>query len=388
MTIKFEINYNENPFCVYYTGQTVKGQAVIHLTEPISVQAIRIRLRGFARVSWEHGDDNYFSHEKYFEETIDCVNTKGSDMMMAVGTYAYNFECVIPPQCPPSFEGTYGRIRYDTKVTLVRGFLLNKSYSKAFNVLAVSDLNRSRHLLYPTSGETIKNFCCGPCKSKPLILTGNIQKTGFVPGDYVSFRARLNNNSSYVIRLLDVSISLLIVYSVKSTKTVKREKISIVKKIYNVVDQSLTDVSDEIQIPPTPPSSEEGRCKILNISYALEVTGIVQGAHINPVLLIPITIGNVPYIESIKLSEESYIADLTESVPKTPEPHSESSIGPLSYEEATYMSSLSSKLDQRKNNDKDSYLEKYVPRYHFYNPKEQATRSSNDENIAINNESR
>jgi len=55
--------------------------------------------------------------------------------------------CQIPTECPSSFEGTNGRVRYMTNVTLVRPWKFDQSYTRCFTVLKVMDLNFDSPLL-------------------------------------------------------------------------------------------------------------------------------------------------------------------------------------------------------------------------------------------------
>lgn len=63
------------------------------------------------------------------------------------GIHTYNFTCQIPTECPSSFEGTNGRVRYMTNVTLVRPWKFDQSYTRCFTVLKVMDLNFDSPLL-------------------------------------------------------------------------------------------------------------------------------------------------------------------------------------------------------------------------------------------------
>jgi len=57
------------------------------------------------------------------------------------GVHNYNFACQLPYQCPSSFEGRHGCIRYIVKVLLIRPWKYDQAYTKGFTVLKMLDLN-------------------------------------------------------------------------------------------------------------------------------------------------------------------------------------------------------------------------------------------------------
>lgn len=66
---------------------------------------------------------------------------------MEPGIHVYNFTCQIPATCPSSIEGHFGRVRYMTKVSLVRPWKFDQSYTRCFTVLKLMDLNYDSPLL-------------------------------------------------------------------------------------------------------------------------------------------------------------------------------------------------------------------------------------------------
>lgn len=66
---------------------------------------------------------------------------------MDAGTYTYTFSCPIPTNCPSSFEGTYGHIRYLVKVTFIRNGAADRIHNVGFTVLKLLDLNQESKLL-------------------------------------------------------------------------------------------------------------------------------------------------------------------------------------------------------------------------------------------------
>lgn len=366
MGIRFEIHYEQNPSGMYFSGQTVKGRALIHVDEQIPFKGIQLRVRGYAKVRWEESStkdsssDWYFDEIKYFDSVTQCIDTKGVEQILNPGVYTYDFQCILPQDCPSSFEGTYGRIRYDTKIIIVRSFAFNKSYSMGFSVLKIFDLNQHPDLRIPIKMEETKNFCCGPCKSRPLILSLEIPRTCYVPGEFIEFNAKLINNSSTKVEQVRIVLNLVVLYSVRTSVRTKTQRIAIAKKKFGAFEKdNMLEFKDKLQVPPTPPTCVE-HCQILKITYEVAVIGRVKGAHIPPVVAVPVVIGNIPFVEESAnlLNEQILIANLANGFAPITSPDAE--FPPPSYEEATFGSKLVQTVADQIQTDK--ITEKFTPK--------------------------
>jgi len=61
-------------------------------------------------------------------------------MSLEPGTRSYNFACQVPINCPSSFEGTHGRIRYMVDVNIIQPWKYDSVFSRAFTVIQVMDI--------------------------------------------------------------------------------------------------------------------------------------------------------------------------------------------------------------------------------------------------------
>lgn len=57
------------------------------------------------------------------------------------GVHIYPFTCQLPEDLPTSFEGTFGRIRYQAKVTLNISLWPDKTFCEGFTVIKCLKLN-------------------------------------------------------------------------------------------------------------------------------------------------------------------------------------------------------------------------------------------------------
>ncbi|XP_055848590.1 arrestin domain-containing protein 3-like [Episyrphus balteatus] len=370
MGIRFEVIYDDNPLGIYYAGQIVRGRAIIHLEESMTVKGVKLRMRGYAKVRWdEHavpsdskntpviGSYYRSDEERFFENTTDCIHAKECISDLPAGTHTYTFECPLPPMCPSTFEGTYGRIRYDIKIIVERPLLFNKSHSMELNVLQPLDLNRLPVLRIPAKMEVLKYFCCGPCISKPLVLSLGIPQTGYVPGELVHFIVKVVNHSKIMVRQVRLVLNLVALYSEIRRKETWTEKIPIVKKEFGPFETDDFEIKDTIRVPPTPITSEE-HCKVIKITYEIEVTANYNGAHKSSNVSIPITIGNVPFIANLNgISEDTVISILKNRISTGRHINLNFEMPSPSYKKALYVKSLKPTILKETS---------FIPRYPFY----------------------
>lgn len=123
---------------------------------------IKLQICGYAQCQWRerHGRKKpvyksklkrkniFHGHEDYIASTTFLVGSEdGQNFAIESGTHTYTFSCPIPINCPSSFEGAYGHVRYMVKLTTIRPSTSNRTTTKGFTVLKLMDLNRETQLL-------------------------------------------------------------------------------------------------------------------------------------------------------------------------------------------------------------------------------------------------
>lgn len=72
-----EINFENNPLRVLYTGQWLRGSVDLNLTEAKTVRGIYINIHGSAHSHWSQGSGksrkSYTGHEQYLDERTNFV---------------------------------------------------------------------------------------------------------------------------------------------------------------------------------------------------------------------------------------------------------------------------------------------------------------------------
>ncbi|XP_017145460.1 arrestin domain-containing protein 2 [Drosophila miranda] len=380
MTVTCEIEFDNNPHGTYFGGQVLTGRVTLKLDKVKLVKAVTLNINGYSETRWRErtggstrrrrAQREFYGREDYIASKTFLVGSNlSSQCSIEPGIHVYNFACQIPTECPSSFEGTHGRVRYMTNVTLVRPWKFDQNYTRCFTVLKVMDLNFDSPLLrVPAHSETSKTYCCWPCTSDPLALQLTLPQTGFVPGQNVPLSVLVTNDSHIPVEQLMVTLVMLVTYHSKPpsmpNSTFERFTLSTVKgdpvarnckKLFNY----------ELRVPATPPTCFN-LCGIIQIAYQVEVEAQVKGCHTDEQVSVPLTIGSVPlsqhvHIQPRGMPQQPLDVQGLASAP-TVDPASpwavDDTIPPPNYQEAIHMRSAAS---TSKTDDPDDDLEPVPP---------------------------
>lgn len=220
----------------------------------------------------------------------------GNQIEIAAGSYQYNFQAVLPPLLPTSFEAKHGSIRYLINVVIDRPWKFDLTYKVAFTVLKQLDLNYENPALkIPTKMEILKTFYCGFCKTAPLFIAASIPMSGYVAGQNVNVSVEINNESRIDIEYVKITLKKIIFYNSQTPTTKTKEEILTETEVRcgGILKRNKGNFEQKLVIPPVPPSNLN-YCRVLNVSYEIRVTAKIAGVHRNPVIKLPITIGTVP----------------------------------------------------------------------------------------------
>ncbi|CAD6995997.1 unnamed protein product [Ceratitis capitata] len=322
------ILFDQNDFGTYFTGQTVSGKVVITLEKSKKIKGIKLQICGFGVCQWreKYGQKIaiqkidpkdrhvYSGREDYISSTTYLVGSEDrKNFSMDAGTYTYIFSCSIPENCPSSFEGSYGHIRYLVRVSFIQNGAADRTHNIGFTVLRLLDLNREGNLLRsPATNDAMENVCFMP--SKPVHMRVDLQQTGYVPGQYVLISADVDNKSSADCKKIIITLNLRATYTsfTPALHTVS-EKICLVKKICGPVQRNTRKAfAETIRIPATAPTCEH-ISKVLRVSYELCVTAVMSTLMSNPKTVIPITIGNVP-LTTDNIIEDEWLEEREEAL--------------------------------------------------------------------------
>ena len=179
---------------------------------------------------------------------------------------------------------------------LDRPWKFDLAFKLPFTVIKLEDLNvLSPALKVPSKTEVCKSFYCCCFKSKPLLMKVTLPFSGYVPGQSVQVVVELNNQSNVNVEGVKLALEKKITYISQSPRSKIKIEHGTVKEVFGlgVLNASTGQVAISLVVPPIPPTNINS-CKVLKVAYELKVLAKVSGAHRNPFVTIPITIGTIP----------------------------------------------------------------------------------------------
>ncbi|XP_065354356.1 arrestin domain-containing protein 3-like [Calliphora vicina] len=297
-TCKFILN---KPNAVYYSGETISGQAIVNISFVQDVRNVRIFVLGEAKIKWcEHAGRHttyYKSHETY----IDNGTNLRIENVLQPGTYTYTFDITLPPLCPTSCECKYGYIRYVLSLKLKGPFGLdNFVFKKPLTVLQKVDLNLHRDSKLNISVDDSYT----PYTSGKIFYNVQIPFGAYAPGQTVKYTYHINNQSMTDVDGYTLEFSQKFLCIAKSTDLLLPKKKeftdeNIILRITFI--EPCKHLSSRLWkgqfiIPSVPPS--EVNCNFIRVEYLMKVIAHVSG-HKDFPICIPIVIGTIPLQESL-----------------------------------------------------------------------------------------
>ncbi|XP_029735873.2 arrestin domain-containing protein 17 [Aedes albopictus] len=305
----------DNSHGVFFAGQTLAGQVEITVPKAKKVKSVFLKITGQSSVRWSESvgtgtsvqysaREDYVSHLEKFVE-----NEGGEEVELKEGTHIHKFSYKLPTDCPTSFEGDFGYIRYTARIVFERPWKYDLTYKIAFTVVNQLDLNKiSPPLNVATVQENLKQFSCGPCRSAPMIMTVCIPMTGYVPGQLISVVVDVMNKSRKDVSELKIKLRRQVKYfSQSSSKKSKSVLSTLVKYQCGGVDRNKSvGYERRLLVPPEPPTRSTS---IIQIEYFIEVVAKIPGLYGCPQVKIPIVIGTVPLANLDKSQAQASVVD-------------------------------------------------------------------------------
>ncbi|UMM44187.1 hypothetical protein L5515_019389 [Caenorhabditis briggsae] len=347
----------------FTTGQNVTGRAVFQTSVAINACYLKICIHGAAHTKWNeseqrHRDCNgtsecytetvqYASEINYVSGETIAWSAKNGTNTLQPGNHIFPFSFPLPVDCPPSYEGFHGHIRYSIRVELDRPWNFNKKEREYFKVVPNFDLNYLPYGNTPIMQKDVKDI--GAIFKKGIVtMTVTIPKQAVASGEALPItididncskrpaycvRAELKQNSHY-----NASRNSLFSHS-SCHDHHKDDSKRVAETRKNIKITARTHGREQLmmKIPKLAPSFQ---CPIIGVEYCLSVkldteTSLNNTLHCEFNLII----GTVPIIHNAIPIAVSSVAptappgDRTESMPPpyfslTPTAQSNDSAGP------------------------------------------------------------
>jgi len=309
---QFMIKYDNNTD-VYMAGQNVYGRVFVVLNEPMKMRGLRVKLDGRAHTEWResrtrsHTDSSghtqtetyyvtYTGNECYIGLVITLwgkpEGASGDDPTMQPGSYEFPFSFTLPLQCPSSFEGQYGHIRYICKAVIDRPWRFDHKCLVPFTVVSLVDLNREPTAMQPIIDTKTKTLGCGCCISGTLECSVNIPRSGFVPGESFPINMEIHNKSRTEVDVVTAQLCEVVIFRAEGETEHSSRTIASLSESDIAAGQSQIWSDKFLLIPPVAPTLKS--CSIINAGYELQILINPTGCHSKMRLCFPILIGNIP----------------------------------------------------------------------------------------------
>ncbi|KAL5273516.1 hypothetical protein ACFFRR_000325 [Megaselia abdita] len=355
MSKSCQVEFFGNPQKLCFSGQSINARVSLSLDKQVTCKRLKLKVYGFAYVRWQKSQHHSES------DKVDLMKTKinlkepkcvEDEVTLEAGTHHFDFQFDIPSNCPSSFEGKHGRIRYMIKVIYVRT-LVNTTKNHPFTVVNPLNLNNyDVNLSLPLSQGNSKSLWLGLTNDEVSVETC-INKCGFVSGENIPVELKINNLTSSNIEEITLKLVLKALHKTRRWKSTHKDYATLTKtKIAkDMLKGKNCNVIEHLTIPPTLPSSYN-LCEILDISYRVEVHVKLSGIHNGMKTKLPVVIGIIPLGVTLN-SASGGCFDLNDY-----------DMDPPTYEEAIFMT------EEQMPNEKEEMVEdaEFVPvfpRYDF-----------------------
>ncbi|PIC43226.1 hypothetical protein B9Z55_004034 [Caenorhabditis nigoni] len=210
----FSIEFDE-PY--YVPGNCVRGNLTIRNQSAIHALSLKICIHGEIQTYWTqlekkrhlksgHPVSHCHHHtkppeNKTFKSHINILegvsqpwsSIDNPSNRIPIGVNIFPFVFQLPFSCPPSFEGTHGRVRYTVHVELNRPWRLDVEARRAFTVLPIIDLTTIPKIRNPVMNHACKHS--GFLGSKEVKIKAQLPKSGFVPGEIIPIAISIHNHT-------------------------------------------------------------------------------------------------------------------------------------------------------------------------------------------------
>ena len=143
--------------------------------------------------------------------------------------------------------------------------------------------------------QKVKEF---PSNFSPVSVSFSINKSGFVPGESISFHVNIDNKSSRTVKQITAKLVQLSKFEGTTNFGEAKTLVKTSSRLLGLIENSKSVEAHTVEswsngvikIPPTCASSN-GSCDVITVSYVLYLSFSASGITTTTDLRIPITIG-------------------------------------------------------------------------------------------------
>ncbi|CAI2330497.1 unnamed protein product [Caenorhabditis sp. 36 PRJEB53466] len=215
---------------IYFPGEEVTGRAWVATTKDMTARSVIITFSGKSVSSWP--SDGKFrpvetpytgvrSEQVHVKMEHEVWSPTDENNVFPAGEYEWAFQFELPKECPPSFEGKYGFIRYSVHVNIDVPKWVDTQAERAVTVSPTIDLNS-----IPGAGEPVElhaeqsaQILCGCLPIRPsflkrgsVLFTVNSPTLGYVSGQTISVSGLVENKTTKPLKAISATLSRVATY--------------------------------------------------------------------------------------------------------------------------------------------------------------------------------
>jgi hypothetical protein len=216
--------------------------------------------------------------------------------LFPAGRHSFPFRFLLPQKIPSSFEGRVGWVRYELLGRIVTGVMkVEHLVEIELPVLEILDINQHPNLLSPKSVAIQKKVWSFPCTLANVSMVVGLTRSGFCIGEDVPLNVALENGSRYEVTLAAV-LRQKVTYTAKKNRR-QYDKATVVQVTsQRFAPRTSTIWPTNLRVPLEEATTQD--YETINVQYRIKVVASVGWGQ-TLVAKIPITIGNIPFRDSL-----------------------------------------------------------------------------------------
>ncbi|XP_055679291.1 arrestin domain-containing protein 17-like isoform X1 [Lutzomyia longipalpis] len=289
---------------VVYAGERLMGELELTLDKPRKYKGIYVVINGYSETEWRDKEKTEVDGEtkkkrEHYKGRLDYFNeihyllaqSDGIPVELSSGRHKFNFAYTLPAVLPPSWTGEFGHVTYRVKAVLDRPWRPDETHKKNFIVMTRYMITQQH--FYPQKLHEVEQLWCLPFHTMPFTVEAEVAKTGFCLNEGVPVIVRIQNESNSTIHEIKFQLRQIISFFSVTPRRQKKESINKMVDIRcKVMDSRKIGLFQRTLVLPQLPVTFESTSDLLGISYEVRIEVKVGGLNKNPVVRIPIIIGN------------------------------------------------------------------------------------------------
>ncbi|KAK3698148.1 hypothetical protein RRG08_021659 [Elysia crispata] len=268
-------------------------------------RSLRLNFEGKARVTIVTADGSSRDEEKFLDKEIILFGNSpsgGTDTTeLPQGQHQFFFEQRLPRVLPSSLEdNSYNYVMYVVSCTIDEPRKSNYKISNPFTLLGSLDLNSNPSYSQILQSTERKTWSCIWCMSGSITASFYLDRQGYVPGESIRSSAEICNNSNIDVERSYVELIMVVKRSAQAQTQVQKKKIVTLPGSAIPSDSCRQWSGQELVIPSRLKPSFMGCCRIIDISYIVQLRVELPGLRSNLKVPLDIVIGTVPLTSEVQ----------------------------------------------------------------------------------------